>query len=165
MCAVVVSIFAVCWAPYHIYFILIFHFPSIMKTFYAKNLYLSFYLLAMSNSCVNPIIYYWMNKRFRTYFNRVLCCIPCFLKQSSVNTYRRASSSLSAFGARLMPDNPRHQSCPIELNNMCVSQERNIYDSKQHIMNVSNRRRFSEIPSAPFLKADSHMSHTQEVLL
>ena len=31
---------------------------------YTPNMYLAFYWLAMANSCVNPIIYYWMNKRW-----------------------------------------------------------------------------------------------------
>ena len=30
-------------------------------------MYLSFYWLAMANSCVNPIVYYWMNKRYSKY--------------------------------------------------------------------------------------------------
>jgi hypothetical protein len=34
-----------------------------MTAWYTKHMYLAFYWLAMSNSCVNPIVYYWMNKR------------------------------------------------------------------------------------------------------
>ena len=34
---------------------------------YTPNMYLAFYWLAMANSCVNPIIYYWMNKRYSKY--------------------------------------------------------------------------------------------------
>ena len=30
----------------------------------------------MANSCVNPVIYYWMNSRFRGHFNTLLCCLP-----------------------------------------------------------------------------------------
>merc|ERR550539_1802348 len=45
-----------------------------MAKWYTPNMYLAFYWLAMANSCVNPIIYYWMNKRLRTYFNQILCC-------------------------------------------------------------------------------------------
>ena len=82
MCAVVISIFMVCWAPYHIYFILVYHLPSITRyqhiglrqtrfihsiffsiSTFQGHVYLFFFWLAMSNSCVNPIIYYWMNAR------------------------------------------------------------------------------------------------------
>jgi hypothetical protein len=30
---------------------------------FTRHMYLGFYWLAMANSCVNPFIYYWMNKR------------------------------------------------------------------------------------------------------
>ena len=30
---------------------------------YIRNVFLFFYWLAMANSCVNPLIYYWMNVR------------------------------------------------------------------------------------------------------
>ena len=89
MFAVVVTIFIVCWAPYHVYFLLVYHLPSITQyqhignsIFKTRNIlwqfdisdiitchdikklmtqcsghvYLCFYWLAMSNSCVNPII-------------------------------------------------------------------------------------------------------------
>ncbi|XP_023336238.1 tachykinin-like peptides receptor 86C [Eurytemora carolleeae] len=79
MFAVVISIFMVCWLPYQLYFIFLYYIPSVKYFRYIGDLYLSFYWLAMANSCVNPIIYYWMNSRFREYFNSVLFCLPrCF---------------------------------------------------------------------------------------
>ena len=45
-------------------------------------MYLCFYWLAMSNSCVNPIIYYWMNARFRAYFNQIFCFLPIVVRKS-----------------------------------------------------------------------------------
>ena len=62
MFALVVTIFVICWAPYHIYFIYSYHDPTITKIPYISHIYLAFYWLAMANTCVNPIIYYWMNK-------------------------------------------------------------------------------------------------------
>ena len=82
MFALVILIFVVCWAPYHIYFIYSYHNPDIQSYSYIGHIYLSFYWLAMSNTCVNPIIYYWMNQRFRAYFNQVLCCLPRCLSWS-----------------------------------------------------------------------------------
>ena len=35
---------------------------------YTPNMYLAFYWLAMANSCVNPLVYYWMNKRYQTVY-------------------------------------------------------------------------------------------------
>lgn len=97
MFAFVVVIFMVCWAPYHIYFIFSYHYPSIMRTSYIGHIYLSFYWLAMSNTCVNPIIYYYMNQRFRTYFNQVLCCVPNYISKTAktqwtAGSQRRAKS-------------------------------------------------------------------------
>ena len=41
MFGVVVAIFMVCWAPYHIYFILSFHFPNITRKEWISNVYLA----------------------------------------------------------------------------------------------------------------------------
>ncbi|KAG8267130.1 Substance-K receptor [Homalodisca vitripennis] len=64
MMIVVVLIFAVCWLPFHIYFIITAHMPEITQTAYIQDIYLFIYWLAMSNSMYNPIIYCWMNHRF-----------------------------------------------------------------------------------------------------
>ena len=111
MFAFVVMIFMVCWAPYHIYFIYSYHNPSIARKAYIGHIFLFFYWLAMSNTCVNPIIYYVMNSRFRAYFNKVLCCIPNYLKHSTSRRWSRCASSTSKLSFI-----SRSQSCPVELN-------------------------------------------------
>ncbi|XP_068085170.1 tachykinin-like peptides receptor 86C [Anabrus simplex] len=63
MFIIIVMIFAICWLPYHAYFIYTHHNKSIRYSRYVQHLYLAFYWLAMSNSMVNPLIYYWMNVR------------------------------------------------------------------------------------------------------
>jgi tachykinin receptor 3 len=68
MFVTVVSIFAVCWLPYHAYFIYGYHHQEAAASPYAQHVYLAFYWLAMSNAAVNPLIYYWFNNRF-VYFN------------------------------------------------------------------------------------------------
>ncbi|XP_073993519.1 tachykinin-like peptides receptor 86C isoform X2 [Rhodnius prolixus] len=73
----VISIFTICWLPYHGYFIYVFHHESVAVSSYVPHLYLSFYWLAMSNAMVNPIIYYWMNNRFRVYFRQIICLCCC----------------------------------------------------------------------------------------
>lgn len=73
----VVTIFAICWLPYHAFYVYAYHQPHITSTSSTPHLFLAFYWLAMSNSMVNPIIYYWMNRRFRHYFQRILC-FCCF---------------------------------------------------------------------------------------
>ena len=91
MFVVIISVFGVCWLPYHVYFLYSYHQPTIMTLPYIKHVYLGFYWLAMANCAVNPIIYYWMGNRrgvfknvffylflllcrFRKYFNQLLLC-------------------------------------------------------------------------------------------
>ncbi|ESO87099.1 hypothetical protein LOTGIDRAFT_107384 [Lottia gigantea] len=81
MMIVVVLIFAVCWFPMHLYFILTNVKPSIVFMENIQQFYLIIYWLAMSNSMYNPIIYCWMNARFRHGFIRFFRCSPCRQKK------------------------------------------------------------------------------------
>ena len=108
MCAVIVCIFMVCWAPYHIYFILVYHNPSLTKNPYISDIYLAFYWLTMANSCVNPIIYYWMNARFRAYFNQVLCCVPTCVRHSTSRVWEQVRHNLVLH---------RKHRCSVRINN------------------------------------------------
>ncbi|XP_070526208.1 tachykinin-like peptides receptor 99D isoform X3 [Cardiocondyla obscurior] len=63
MMIVVVVIFAVCWLPFHMYFIVTSYLPEITNEPYIQEVFLGIYWLAMSNSMYNPIIYCWMNTR------------------------------------------------------------------------------------------------------
>ncbi|KAF4532811.1 hypothetical protein B566_EDAN002661 [Ephemera danica] len=49
MFIIIVLIFAVCWLPYHAYFIYTHHHSSVAYTKYVQHLYLAFYWLAMAN--------------------------------------------------------------------------------------------------------------------
>ncbi|XP_076241349.1 tachykinin-like peptides receptor 99D isoform X1 [Calliopsis andreniformis] len=68
MMIVVVVIFAVCWLPFHVYFIVTSYLPEITNKPYIQEVFLGIYWLAMSNSMYNPLIYCWMNSRFRRGF-------------------------------------------------------------------------------------------------
>lgn len=63
MLMTVVLLFAICWLPYHVYFLYTHIYPDINYSLYIQHVFLFSYWLAMSNSMYNPIIYYWMNKR------------------------------------------------------------------------------------------------------
>ncbi|XP_067339669.1 tachykinin receptor 1b [Channa argus] len=74
MMIVVVCTFAVCWLPYHIYFLLHQFFPDWFEHLYIQQAYLAIMWLAMSSTMYNPIIYYCLNSRFRAGFQQVFCC-------------------------------------------------------------------------------------------
>nr|CAD7456012.1 unnamed protein product [Timema tahoe] len=63
MFILVVCIFALCWLPYHGFFIYAYHNNDVTRTSYVQHMYLTFYWFAMANAMVNPAIYYWMNVR------------------------------------------------------------------------------------------------------
>ncbi|XP_026825861.1 tachykinin-like peptides receptor 86C isoform X2 [Ooceraea biroi] len=90
----VVVIFAVCWLPYQGFFIFVYHHRHFAESSYVQHVYLGFYWLAMSNSMVNPIIYYWMNNRFRVYFELVICKCCCMTGQTDVRN--RETQELAA---------------------------------------------------------------------
>jgi hypothetical protein len=64
MMIVVVVTFAVCWLPYHVYFLLQSTITDINYWEHMQDVYNVIYWLAMSNSMYNPIIYCWMNSRY-----------------------------------------------------------------------------------------------------
>ncbi|XP_063703938.1 tachykinin-like peptides receptor 99D [Culicoides brevitarsis] len=76
MMMVVVAIFGVCWLPFQIYFIVTSYYPDITNSDYIQEIYLAIYWLAMSNSMYNPIIYCWMNSRFRRGFKQFFFWCP-----------------------------------------------------------------------------------------
>ncbi|KAF5405847.1 Tachykinin peptides receptor 99D [Paragonimus heterotremus] len=63
MMCVVMSIFAVCWLPYQLFFIIIRIKPSVQAYKHLPKIFVSCYWLAMSNAIYNPIIYFTMNRR------------------------------------------------------------------------------------------------------
>ncbi|CAI9532508.1 unnamed protein product [Staurois parvus] len=74
MMIVVVCTFAICWLPYHIFFLL----QTLDETnqkFY-QQLYLAIMWLAMSSTMYNPIIYCCLNDRFRIGFKHVFRWCP-----------------------------------------------------------------------------------------
>ncbi|XP_030576063.1 substance-K receptor [Archocentrus centrarchus] len=81
MMVVVVVTFALCWLPYHIYFILGSFNRDIYKQHYIQQVYLAIFWLAMSSTMYNPIIYCCLNQRFRAGFRRAFAWCP-FIKVS-----------------------------------------------------------------------------------
>ncbi|CAD7084718.1 unnamed protein product [Hermetia illucens] len=105
MMMVVVVIFAVCWLPFHIYFIVTSYYPEITSLPYIQEFYLAIYWLAMSNSMYNPMIYCWMNSRFRRGFKQFFCWCP-FVKLTP-ETLQRREVLTSRYSCSGSPDHHR----------------------------------------------------------
>uniref|UniRef100_A0AAG5CUZ0 G-protein coupled receptors family 1 profile domain-containing protein n=1 Tax=Anopheles atroparvus TaxID=41427 RepID=A0AAG5CUZ0_ANOAO len=94
MMMIVVIIFAVCWLPFQIYFIITSYYPELTKKPYIQEVYLGIYWLAMSNSMYNPIIYCWMNSRFRRGFQQFFRCCPfVHVLPDNASSHRRTGTS------------------------------------------------------------------------
>lgn len=59
----VVVTFAICWLPYHLYFILGTFQEDIYCRKFIQQVYLALFWLAMSSTMYNPIIYCCLNHR------------------------------------------------------------------------------------------------------
>ncbi|XP_002732494.2 neuromedin-K receptor-like [Saccoglossus kowalevskii] len=76
MMVIVVLLFGICWIPVHIYFLLGRHHSYLYKYEHIQEIFLFLYWVAMSNSMYNPLIYCWMNDKFRKGFKKALRFLP-----------------------------------------------------------------------------------------
>ncbi|XP_006129164.2 substance-P receptor [Pelodiscus sinensis] len=76
MMIIVVCTFAVCWLPYHFYFLLQFFNPDWYLEKFIQQVYLAVMWLAMSSTMYNPIIYCCLNDRFRIGFKHAFRWCP-----------------------------------------------------------------------------------------
>ncbi|XP_015790474.1 tachykinin-like peptides receptor 86C [Tetranychus urticae] len=118
MLIALVVLFAICWLPYHAYFLYSYHYPHINQSVIIQHIYLFSYWLAMSNSMYNPLVYYWMNKRFRSYFASIFCFFSRnrLKKQLSYNVKTDLSSNGFQHGTTHYRRTPVQSSNQIELH-------------------------------------------------
>ncbi|XP_040003170.1 tachykinin receptor 3a [Xiphias gladius] len=93
MMIIVVVTFALCWLPYHVYFIVTGLNVRLSKWKYIQQVYLAVMWLAMSSTMYNPIIYCCLNSRFRAGFKRVFRWCP-FINVSSYDELELRSTRL-----------------------------------------------------------------------
>ncbi|KAH8278835.1 hypothetical protein KR018_010219 [Drosophila ironensis] len=105
MMIVVVLIFAICWLPFQIYFIVVSVYPKVQEMPFIQELYLAIYWLAMSNSMYNPIIYCWMNSRFRYGFKMVFRW--CAFVRIGTEPFSRRENLTSRYSCSGSPDHNR----------------------------------------------------------
>ena len=108
----VVVAFAICWLPYHAYFLYTYHHKDVVRSALTKHVYLGIYWVAMINTTINPMIYFWMNMTFRKYFLRALLFLPKLIFGdtfcASVNIASPAHT-VANLSARNSYRNPHHQ--------------------------------------------------------
>uniref|UniRef100_A0A182PV00 G-protein coupled receptors family 1 profile domain-containing protein n=1 Tax=Anopheles epiroticus TaxID=199890 RepID=A0A182PV00_9DIPT len=100
MMVTVVIVFTICWLPFN--FLMIMKLPSSWDLL--PYFWFAFHWLAMSHSCYNPIIYCYMNARFRSGFILVLHGVPglqqicCCIRHSPPTIARNVGSSVALAG-------------------------------------------------------------------
>ncbi|XP_060083039.1 allatostatin-A receptor-like [Ylistrum balloti] len=74
MVVIVVVIFAICWLPIQIIFVMISFGMIGMDSKFLIGTMIASNCLAYMNSCVNPVLYAFLSENFRRSFRRLLCC-------------------------------------------------------------------------------------------
>uniref|UniRef100_A0A3B4AJB9 G-protein coupled receptors family 1 profile domain-containing protein n=1 Tax=Periophthalmus magnuspinnatus TaxID=409849 RepID=A0A3B4AJB9_9GOBI len=72
--ALLVSAFAVCWLPIHVFNVLRDIDIHLINKRYFLLIQLLCHLCAMSSSCCNPFLYAWLHDRFRTELKKMVKC-------------------------------------------------------------------------------------------
>ncbi|KAK3603546.1 hypothetical protein CHS0354_027970 [Potamilus streckersoni] len=70
---ILVLVFVYCWLPRHIY-LLWFHFDQAQYNFVWHVFKIVSYCLMFSNSAINPLVYYFWDKKYRIFINGIFCC-------------------------------------------------------------------------------------------
>ncbi|OQV15703.1 putative Neuropeptide Y receptor [Hypsibius exemplaris] len=78
MMVVVVLLYIISWLPLNAYNVIADQYPAVSCCVYIHYIWFACHWLAMSHATLNPIIYFWMNSKFRSGFlytlNFVCCC-------------------------------------------------------------------------------------------
>uniref|UniRef100_A0A0N4ZBF7 G_PROTEIN_RECEP_F1_2 domain-containing protein n=1 Tax=Parastrongyloides trichosuri TaxID=131310 RepID=A0A0N4ZBF7_PARTI len=103
MLALIVVIFTFMWMPYNLYFLLKPYIPLELDNKTENYIYLNIYWLGMASSILNPVIYYFMNVRFRLGFKYAWRWLP-FINVSK-EKYQSVYSSKNIWIASNGPKN------------------------------------------------------------
>ncbi|XP_040003232.1 tachykinin receptor 3-like [Xiphias gladius] len=132
MMIIVVVTFALCWLPYHVYFIVMALNMRLSKWKYIQQVYLAVLWLAMSSTMYNPVIYCCLNSRFRAGFKLVFRWCP-FIRVSSYDELELQNKRLR----------PGHQSSMCTLSRVDTS----ILSKDRSTCSRGNRSRLNSEPN------------------
>ncbi|XP_055321235.1 RYamide receptor-like [Sitodiplosis mosellana] len=100
MMVTIVIVFSTCWLPFNVLVILL-HNTALMQWEFIIYVWFIFHWLAMSHCCYNPIIYCYMNARFRIGFLQILYFVPGIRRCCCINAYTRDRSTSLRTGIAL----------------------------------------------------------------
>ncbi|TRY68653.1 hypothetical protein TCAL_02477 [Tigriopus californicus] len=104
MLVVVVTIFGICWLPWHLYQVSVILVPEINEYRYINIIFFFSHWLAMFNSCCNPFIYAIYSEKFKREFKLFAHCKICrrfLLRQTSNNHFEDRSPTSIRMGFSL----------------------------------------------------------------
>lgn len=84
--------YAICWLPLHVLQLWGEQDRSIYEHDYSHLLWNTVQWVAMAHACCNPLIYFWMNNKFRNGFVRIFTC-----KKYGFSPRRQSEISLGGF--------------------------------------------------------------------
>ncbi|XP_047345073.1 RYamide receptor [Vespa velutina] len=90
MMITVVLVFTMCWLPFNIFYIVLDFDERLNNWSGLPFIWAALHWLSMSHSCYNPVIYCWMNVRFRAGFIIAFGRLPClhrFIHNRGRHTY------------------------------------------------------------------------------
>ena len=73
MMVVCVAAYTLAWLPYHTFELSAHHYPALLTWPHVRQLFWGVHAVAMSHCCMNPIIYFTMNDKFRENLS-ARCC-------------------------------------------------------------------------------------------
>ncbi|XP_037029317.1 RYamide receptor-like isoform X2 [Bradysia coprophila] len=100
MMVTVVIVFIICWLPFNV-LVLLLNDSAFVTWEPIPYFWFAFHWLAMSHSCYNPVIYCYMNARFRGGFVQILHCIPGVRRCFCVRQCARGRSGSIGTGFQL----------------------------------------------------------------
>ncbi|XP_056005583.1 G-protein coupled receptor 83-like [Ostrea edulis] len=72
----VVVVFAICWMPLNLYHILTDFHPDTTVFYYSSTGFFICHWIAISSTCINSVLYCWMNPTFRSQLRPTCCGAP-----------------------------------------------------------------------------------------
>ncbi|XP_050051977.2 RYamide receptor-like isoform X2 [Dermacentor andersoni] len=96
-----VAAFLLCWLPLNLFIVVSEQYPSIYDLSGIGYMWFVCHWLAMSHACYNPLIYFWMNAKFRAGLQALFRCLPATRRRSSCfvstcNVKKAATSNSNA---------------------------------------------------------------------